>query len=820
MIQEISSLDASHVAYSERALLPEDMKTRTNAVLPVFEAKSAEDIDMAFKQLHEGVDVEEVIVPSMIEKLQDHSANKSKLPAVEARSLEDIHKAFQQAPESSPAELPPSSGYTKTENNVALPVLEARSAEDIDLAFRQLQEGVDVEEVIVPIMIEKLQDYADNKPKLPVVEARSLQDIHKNFHQVPESSPVELPHSSGLKNKSSKDIQTKTNVDHGDIRSKLPVVEARSLEDIHKAFQQAPESIPAEQLPSSGYTKVETNVVLPVLEARSAEDIDLAFKQLHEGVDVEEIIVPSMIEKLQDHIDSKETLPVVEARSLEDIYKVFHEPAESSQPELPHSSGLKNKSSKNTKTQTNVVLPVLEAKSAEDIDMAFKQLHEGVDVEEVMFRISGDIHNAFQQAPESSPAELPPSSGHTKTENNVVLPVLEARSVEDIDLVFKQLQGVDVEESRQDLWRIYIKHFNKLQNLFQLSNRLLQAIQRSRLMWLPVLEARSAEDIDLAFKQLHEGVDVEEIIVPSLKNKSSKDTKTETNVVLPVLEAKSAEDIDLAFKQLNEGVDVEEVIVPSMIEKPQDHGDIKSKLPVVEARSLEDIHKQLHEGVDVEEVIVPNMIEKPQDHGDIKSKLPVVEARSPEDIHKVFHQNPESSQPEMPHSSGLKNKSSKDTKTETNVVLPALEAKSAEDIDLAFKQLPEGIDVEEVIIQSIIEKPKDHGDVESELPTVEARSLEDIHKAFQQAPESSSAELPLSSGYTKTETNVALPVLEARSAEDIDLAFKQLHVGVDVEEVIVPSMIEKTQDHGDIKSKLPVVEAKYLEDYRTLCNKA
>ncbi|KAK9018363.1 hypothetical protein V6N11_001339 [Hibiscus sabdariffa] len=233
----------------------EDMKTRTNAVLPVLEARSAEDTNLAFKQLHERVDVEELIVPSMIEKPQDRGEIKSKLPVVEARSLKDIHKAFQQHSESGPAELPPSSSYTKVGNNVVLSILEARSAKDIDLAFKQLHEGVDVEEIIVPSMIEKLQDHADNKAKLLVVEARSLDDIDIVFQQAPESSPAELPHSSCLKKESSKD------------------------------------------------TKTQTNVVLSVLETKSAEDIDLALKQLREGVDVEEVIVPSMIERQQDYGD-------------------------------------------------------------------------------------------------------------------------------------------------------------------------------------------------------------------------------------------------------------------------------------------------------------------------------------------------------------------------------------------------------------------------------------------------------------------------------------------------------------------------------------
>ncbi|KAK8715151.1 hypothetical protein V6N13_042489 [Hibiscus sabdariffa] len=569
------------------------MKTRTNAVLPVLEARLAEDIDLAFKQLHEGVDVEELIVPSMIEKPHDRGEIKSKLPVVEARSLEDIHKAFQQDSESGLAELQSSSGYTKGENNVMMHVLESRSVEDIDLAFKQLHEGVGVEEIIVP--------------------TKSAEDIDLAFKQLHEGVNVEEMIVPSMIAK----LQ-----DHGDIKSKLPVVEVRSLENMHKAFQQDSKSSLAELPTSSVYKKTENNGVLSVLEARTSEDIDLAFKQLHEGVDVEE------------------------ARSLEDIHKVFHQALESSLADLLHP----------TKTKTNIVLPVLEARSVEDIDLAFKQLHEGVDVEEVIVpsmieklsdhgdiksklhvveaRSLKDIQKEFQQDSESSPAELTTSSGYKKTENNVVLLVLEARPIEDIDLTFKKLhEGVDVEEI------IVPSMIEKMQD---------HADNKAK---LPVVEARSLDDIDKVFQQDSESSPAE---LPT----SSGYKKIEINLVMLVLEARSAEDIDLAIKQLHEGVDVEEIIVPGMIEKMQDHADNKAKLPVVEARSLDDIDK-------------------------------------------VFQQDSESSPAELPTSSRYK-------KTENNVVLPVLEAKSAEDIDLAFdlafKQLREGVDVEEVIVPSMIEK--------------------------------------------------------------------------------------------------------------------
>ncbi|MED6108371.1 hypothetical protein PIB30_023287 [Stylosanthes scabra] len=64
---------------------------------------------------------------------------------------------------------------------------------------------------------------------------------------------------------------------------------------------------------------------IPILEARSLEDINLAFKQLQEGVDIKEVILPSMIkdqlesEESKDNLETKSDLHVVEARSVEDI---------------------------------------------------------------------------------------------------------------------------------------------------------------------------------------------------------------------------------------------------------------------------------------------------------------------------------------------------------------------------------------------------------------------------------------------------------------------------------------------------------------------
>ncbi|KAK8546495.1 hypothetical protein V6N13_067710 [Hibiscus sabdariffa] len=104
-VKKIDILEGSHVAYTESALLPEIMKIETDVELSVLEARSAEDVDSTFKQLHEGVGFEEVILPSMTKDQQDRADTRSRLPVVEERSLEDIRTCFQQDMESNPVKL-------------------------------------------------------------------------------------------------------------------------------------------------------------------------------------------------------------------------------------------------------------------------------------------------------------------------------------------------------------------------------------------------------------------------------------------------------------------------------------------------------------------------------------------------------------------------------------------------------------------------------------------------------------------------------------------------------------------------------------------
>lgn len=96
------------------------------------------------------------------------------------------------------------------------------------------------------------------------------------------------------------------------------------------------------------YVKIEeVEQGIPVLEARSLEDVNMAFKQLQEGVDVKEVILPSTIEdqhaseESKDHLEVNSDLQVVEARSLEDINIALKQASKGNKEELPNSLDLK-----------------------------------------------------------------------------------------------------------------------------------------------------------------------------------------------------------------------------------------------------------------------------------------------------------------------------------------------------------------------------------------------------------------------------------------------------------------------------------------------
>ncbi|KAM7279341.1 hypothetical protein ACFE04_006475 [Oxalis oulophora] len=103
----------------------------------------------------------------------------------------------------------------------------------------------------------------------------------------------------------------------------------------------ANDSLLTEQLPGeeSSNTEIElmkdsnmteTNLELPVLEARSVEEVDLAFKQLNEEVDVVKVnVLPNVFEdESKNAVESNSDMEVVEASCLEDLTSALKEIAD------------------------------------------------------------------------------------------------------------------------------------------------------------------------------------------------------------------------------------------------------------------------------------------------------------------------------------------------------------------------------------------------------------------------------------------------------------------------------------------------------------
>lgn len=125
-----------------------------------------------------------------------------------------------------------------SELNLELLVPEARSIEDIDMAFKQIQKGLDVEEVILPSIVdnqpavEASENTVQTSSEFPIVEARSLEDIVTTLNQVSESSVNVLPQL----------------MDSEDQSTELP------LEYIHTILKQVSEGNSVGELPNPSYS--------------------------------------------------------------------------------------------------------------------------------------------------------------------------------------------------------------------------------------------------------------------------------------------------------------------------------------------------------------------------------------------------------------------------------------------------------------------------------------------------------------------------------------------------------------------------------------
>ncbi|KAM0941050.1 hypothetical protein DsansV1_C17g0144521 [Dioscorea sansibarensis] len=292
------------------------------------------------------------------DKDQEPAGKNSKLLVLEAKSIDDINLAFNQLSQSDlvnlvqdkagPSEILPFKSHTELiDVHSDMQLVEARSLDDIHLAMNLLSSAVvdnsnksvenedESSEVIDSELVE-------THSELQFVEATTLEDIqlamkqlskatvidqNKTIEDVDESSVAESsqmhPDSEllALEEKSSELLET---------HSELQVVEASTIEEIQLAMKQllndtvndqnkSSEGADESSVAESSQTHPESELL--VLEAKSIEDIFSAFKQLHGG-DYSDKSVYSEVgpsEAMETHSD----LQVIEAKSLDDSHVVL-----------------------------------------------------------------------------------------------------------------------------------------------------------------------------------------------------------------------------------------------------------------------------------------------------------------------------------------------------------------------------------------------------------------------------------------------------------------------------------------------------------------
>ncbi|KAI3979394.1 hypothetical protein MKX01_001586 [Papaver californicum] len=858
--------------------------TDLNLELLVLEARSIEDIDSAFRHLHETEAKKSFVL--------DRGFGESVLEETEVESTESCKQRAERQTEGIKRELVefalPTQEQILTSTTMDFTVLEARSFEDIDSAFKQLQEG-EAKNSILPEVL----DESPREAKLEPAHSSDHEPILKETKdgQAVFALPVEEPRliESNLE---APILEVRSFEDFGDVLEQLhkgddagtsivdePVLKKSTVasaesfghvldepvlkgtEDEHAVLELAVEEPKL----------IESNLESPIPQARSFEDLDAFLEQLHEGDDAETSIV--------DEPELKKSI----VASAESFDHVLDEPLLTGLGELTHTQ-------ERHLIETDLELLAIEARSVENVDAVLEQIHEGDNLETFIIDEPG-LKKSVVASTESSdhvldePMLMETEDGLDKlklhaqernlTEADLELPVIEARSVEDVDAVLKQLhEGDNLEAS------IFNKPVLKESTvasaktsdhvldeplLMETKDELgeLTVHTQERLLTetdleIPVIEARSFEDVDAVLKQLHEGDSSGTSIAnePELKESAvasaesfdhvlddpllletkdrhgelALDTQkrhlTETDLELPVIEARSVEDVEAVFKQLREGDNSEAFIVNKSVSKVSTAASAKSSDHVVDEPLLMETEDELGE-------LTVHTLERLLTETDLE--LPVIEARSVEDVDAVLKQlhqgdNSEASivnKPVLKESTVASARTSDhvldepllmETKdelgeltvhtqerllTETDLEIPVIEARSVEDVDAVLKQLHEG----DCSGTSIVNEPE-----LKESAVASAESFDHVlGDPLLLETKDRQGEFVLDTQKGRlTETDLELPVIDARSVEDVDAVFKQLCEGDNSEAFIVNKLVPKVSTVSSAKSSDHVVDEPLL----------
>ncbi|KAH0931690.1 hypothetical protein HID58_008807, partial [Brassica napus] len=215
---------------------------------------------------------------------------------------------------------------------------------------------------------------------------------------------------------------------------------------------------------------------------------------------------------------------------------------------------------------------------------------------------------------------------------------------------------------------------------------------------------------------------VKEVVTDSEPGPSSigSETANELTEALPVLEARSVEDIESAFQQINEGSEVEDVILPSTVQDQlaQENYGTESDLTVVEATSKDDLDTAMNQAVEESMGKQPKSPEPEGGSGDVKSAVETessgssVEERSLDETNVHLNNTPVKEEKKEEEESRLKEEG-------TTSDVSSIETRSLEEIPKPSE--PKEEMAMEVISERVV-NPTENVTVSDEVVTEEAKA--------------------------------------------------------------------------------------------------
>ncbi|KAL8493579.1 hypothetical protein ACS0TY_024671 [Phlomoides rotata] len=396
------------------------------------------------------------------------------------------------------------------------------------------------------------------------------------------------------------------------------------------------------------------------------------------------------------------------------------------------------------------------------------------------------------------------TQGQVDNDATSAMPELEPRTIEDIDLAFKQISSKEIEkpvvlEPPQDELHDSVATVSALPKLEVQS---IQDVDAD--IEIPSgaqsLETNKIEDIDLTFAQISSN----EIEKPAV----SEPPQAELHNAIPESEVQSGEDVDAVLEK-------SELTFVGGAEVSSQEGQVGTEtisgMPELEASTIRDIDLAFDQ-ISSKEIEMPVVSESPQadlrDYEDIVSGMPASEVQSTGHVDVVLEKGESTSVETDTIMGGVEVFSQVQFDTDATSGMTEHETSTFEDITLAFEVISS-----KETEKTVVSEPHNHED------TVSLEKAECTSEVAENTVEGGEISCQTQLGMNTTSGTTEL---EARTMDDIDLTFEQISskeitkpVVLDTPEAelaIGEAATENSEDHSDSTVTISVREAGQIKD--------